>query len=88
MIRIKIWNLATQLKHHNRQPIVLLGIKSGAIGRKSQLFYVNSTTATPINLIWQMHNIHSFSILNYPEMQSCKYFNLKKDPFQIYPRKR
>ena len=74
MIRIKIWNLATELKHHNRQPIVLLGIKSGAIGRKSQLFYVNSTTATPINLIWKMHNIYSFSILNY---QKCnlKYFN-------------
>ena len=87
MIRIKIWNLATQLKHHNRQPIVLLGIKSGAIGRKSQLFYVNSTTATPINLIWKMHNIYSFSILNY---QKCnlKYFNLKKDRFQINPRKR
>ena len=55
MIRIKIWNLATKLKHHNRQPIVHLGIKSGAIGRKSQLFYVNSPTATPINLIWKMH---------------------------------
>ena len=86
MIKIKMWNLPTQLKHHNRQPIVLLGIKSDAIGPKSQLFYVNSTTATPINLIWQMHNIHSLSILNY---QKCnlKYFNLKMDRFQIYPRK-
>ena len=71
MIRIKIWNLATKVKHHNRQPIVLLGIKSGAIGRKSQLFYVNSATATPINLIWKMHKIYSFSIMNY---QKC---NLK-----------
>ena len=87
MIRIKIWSLATKLKHHNRQPIVLLGIKSGAIGRKSQLFYVNSTTATPINLIWKMHNIHSFSILNY-QKSNLKYFNLKKDRFQINPRKR
>ena len=71
MIRIKIWNLATKVKHHNRQPIVLLGIKSGAIGRKSQLFYVNSATATPINLIWKMHKIYSFSFMNY---QKC---NLK-----------
>ena len=79
-----MWNLPTQLKHHNRQPIVLLGIKSDAIGPKSQLFYVNSTTATPINLIWQMHNIHSLSILNY---QKCnlKYFNLKMIVFKFTP---
>ena len=86
MIRIKIWNLATKLKHHNRQPIVLLGIKSGAIGRKSQLFYVNSTTATPINLIWKMHNIYSFSILNYQKC-SFKWFNLKKGWFSNLPQK-